>query len=204
MRQNCPQGEKCVAHSPDDLPWSTFKCVPVVRDPNQPGDSCTVLEHYFSGVDTCDKGSTCWHLNTTLEGHCLANCGWDLVCPDDTQYCRLLADSEFAPMLCFQSCDPLAQDGPDDKICSFDEYWNAPFNCYPASGVVGEQLFDDCTPFAYGLCAKGLACLWGTGCVPYCDLTAPNCPGPGLECTPWYEIGEAPVEYENVGVCAPP
>ena len=44
----------------------------------------------------------------------------------------------------------------------------------------------------------------GAGCcTPFCDLTAPVCPD-GLECLAFYEEGQAPQCFEDVGVCFPP
>lgn len=212
--QDCPEGQKCVAHSPGpDFLWSTFVCVPVAPDPGGAGAPCTA-EYWSSGVDTCDKGSTCWHLNGENIGHCLPNCNWDTGCADPDGYCRLLADSEFAPMLCFTSCHPLVQDCPDGEVCSYDEFWGPPaYSCYPGTGVVGGAVFDDCSGFAFGLCAAGLACVLflplpcsGAGCcLPYCDLTAPECPD-GLACLPFPNEQPLPPPpgYEDIGVCVFP
>ncbi len=207
--QDCPEGQKCIAvAATPETTWSEFRCVPVVEDPDAPGEPCTGM---LFGADTCDRGSTCWHYNDDQVGHCLPNCWYDLPCEDSGSYCRLLSDNEYAPMLCFTTCDPLAQDCPNGEVCTYDEYWGPPtHNCYPATGVVGGALFADCAPFAHGLCAAGLACLYGATppecspsgcCLPYCDLDMPACPV-GLQCLAFLPEGEqAPPGYEDVGVC---
>lgn len=208
--QDCPDGQKCIAHAADGEPiWSEFICVPIVDDPDAPGEPCESLDYPF-GADTCDRGSTCWHVGADLVGHCLPNCWHDHACPEGS-YCRLLADSEFAPMLCLTACDPLAQDCPNGEVCTYDEYWGPPaHNCYPPTGVVAHAPFDECAGFAYGLCAAGLACIVHADppqcpqsgcCLPYCDLDAPGCPAE-LQCVAFLPDGEqAPPGYEDVGVC---
>ena len=40
---------------------------------------------------------------------------------------------------------------------------------------------------------------------PFCDITLPNtCPGQGQECVAWYDPGEAPPGYDNIGACVLP
>jgi hypothetical protein len=87
---------------------------------------------------------------------------------------------------------------------------NAFFCEWDASGDVG-ALADPCEFF--NTCDPGLACVAAstfadcTGaacCTPYCDLEAPSCPLPELDCAPFFEPGQAPWGYEDVGVCLSP
>ena len=51
-----------------------------------------------------------------------------------------------------------------------------------------------CDPGAWGCCGR------------FCDLTEPDDPCPALDpqtqCVPWYEQGEAPEDFEMLGLCA--
>ncbi|MCA9657176.1 MAG: hypothetical protein KC486_02430 [Myxococcales bacterium] len=63
-------------------------------------------------------------------------------------------------------------------------------------------------------CHAGLICVYATYlesceggdcCSPLCDVIAPNtCPGVQEVCIPWYEEGNEPQGYENVGFCGIP
>ena len=59
-------------------------------------------------------------------------------------------------------------------------------------------------------CDSGLACLQPIAglcpegasgcCIPYCSLSAPDCPA-DLECLPYYYPDTVPEGYEDLGVC---
>jgi hypothetical protein len=41
----------------------------------------------------------------------------------------------------------------------------------------------------------------GAGCcAAFCDVGAPVCPG-GIDCVPFFEEGQAPKCFEDVGIC---
>lgn len=88
--QDCPDGEKCMPWSVDldDTTWDFWKCIPLPPDPAHVGEPCVVEGSPKSGVDNCDEGSMCWHVDPdTLEGTCVPFCTNlpdDPVCPDGT------------------------------------------------------------------------------------------------------------------------
>jgi hypothetical protein len=47
-------------------------------------------------------------------------------------------------------------------------------------------------------------CMTDGCCTPWCDLTDPSCPGATQQCLPWLEQGQAPPEYDTVGICGVP
>ena len=129
-------------------------------------------------------------------------CGGDVCDSDET--CTLLGSDPF----CLPHCDPLANPscGPD-YVCSPEA---DVFVCAPdASGNTG-QLGQGCA-YSNG-CDPGLACIGGqfvpncngqACCSPFCDLDlADPCVQYGMACVAWYEQGQAPAGWEDVGVCA--
>jgi hypothetical protein len=125
--------------------------------------------------------------------------------------------------LCMPGCDPLAQDcsegtlcisdlGGEGFICVLDASGDMSTsgsacefaNVYDPGNMCANQTF-----FPHPAC-EGM----GGCCAPYCDLTQgleqnPKCAPfegeiPGVQCVPYYEQGEAPEDYQNVGVCGIP
>jgi hypothetical protein len=94
---------------------------------------------------------------------------------------------------------------------------NEGFECIPdTSGRFGAA-GDPCA--FINVCAPGLFCADASAvpgcasdrcCAPLCDTFDPDasesCDAslPGTECVPWYEPGQAPPGYENVGACIAP
>ncbi|MEZ4382015.1 MAG: ribulose phosphate epimerase [Nannocystaceae bacterium] len=209
--QDCPEGEKCMPFANDGSnAWNSLKCSDVDAAPNNPGDTCSVIGNGVSGDDTCDATSMCWDVNPeTSEGICVAFCEGSEASPNCApgSACAILNDGVL--ILCLPSCDPLTQDCPGDDTClpSGDG-----FVCIlDASGDDGA--YGD--PCEYSnACDPGLLCLSSAYvdscpaagcCSPWCDLSEGNsCPGPTQECLAWFEEGQAPPNYENVGVCAIP
>ncbi len=84
------------------------------------------------------------------------------------------------------------------------------FSCaVDASGDAGA--YGDPCEFL-NVCDPGLACLnpenlpdcdmQNAGCcTPFCDLGNPSCPDQALNCTAWFEEGQAPNGFENLGIC---
>lgn len=66
----CDPKLKCVAYADGGgSSWNALRCVPIARNPDQPGEPCTVVESNVSGIDSCDQGAMCWDVdNNTLEG----------------------------------------------------------------------------------------------------------------------------------------
>ncbi|MCY0993270.1 hypothetical protein OV203_39390 [Nannocystis sp. ILAH1] len=209
--QDCPSGFKCTAEGPPPLDFDNITCSAIVPDPDQAGESCQRLVQGHFGPDTCDLGLFCDDIDPqTGTGTCAVICQGS----DHQPICG--ADEEcfgYHQMpLCVPHCDPLLQDCPAGDSC---QYAGVDFVCLKVDGLPGNQLFEGCG--GDWRCAPGLSCadgdvatecvLGGEGpgcCSPYCDLSAPACPGVGQQCRPYYEPGEAPSGLENVGVCALP
>ena len=210
--QDCPEGQKCMPYANDGgTAWNALKCTPVVPNPDQPGEPCVVELDPYSGFDSCEEGAMCWDVDPeTNEGVCLAMCTGSRVDPMCAPgfYCPLLADGTI--ILCHPLCDPLAQDCPPDERCvpdsgGHDGFWE----CVPASSGDG-QYGDPCSLH----CAQGLACVGSkyvpgcqadSCCTPWCSTSTPDpCPGEGQACVPWYDEGDAPEGYEDLGLCRAP
>jgi hypothetical protein len=213
--QDCPDGEKCNAWANDGgNSWNATKCVPVARNPGQPGDECTVEGNGVSGLDSCDVGVMCWNVDPrTNQGTCIALCTGspdNPECPPGAS-CSITNDGSL--ILCLPNCDPLLQDCPEGEAC----YWvgETTFQCAPdASGETGVHgdpceyinacdAGNQCIQAAYvENCPEGsLGC-----CSVHCDTSDPNvvCPGPNEECVPLFDPETAPPGLENVGLCALP
>jgi hypothetical protein len=217
--QDCPDGEKCSAYADDGgTSWNNTKCVPVMENPKQPGDVCTVEGNGVSGIDDCDKGAMCWDTDAENMGICVALCKGTAeaaFCEEPEKVCAIA--NEGTLNLCLDGCDPLAQDCDPSDVC-IGSPSNDGFLCVlDASGEEGQQ-HDPCM-FANS-CDPGLLCLNSTAanecdpmssgcCQPFCDLDEPdpdmtNCGGAGQICNPYFEEGTAPPGSENVGYCALP
>ncbi|MDC0722892.1 ribulose phosphate epimerase [Nannocystis bainbridge] len=213
--QDCPAGQKCSAWANDGgSSWNSLKCVPVEENSGAPGDPCTVEGSGVSGIDSCALGSMCWNVdNDTGQGTCVDLCNGSPEapdCADQSTTCVIANDGVLN--LCLPQCDPLLQDCAGSDLC-LPNPADEGFVCVlDASGDAGVA-FDPCE-FA-NACDKGLTCQdpgFATECdssalgccLPYCDITAPDCPGAGQECITWYEQGTAPPGFENLGLCGIP
>lgn len=219
LKQDCNDGEKCVPFNenggifPDGV-----KCVPEVPNADDIGAECVVMGGFGAGEDSCAAGSICLDLDDDGFATCIEFCQGETpeqaFCNDPDYTCVEL----FEPIVpvCFRKCDPLVQDCPDGEGCFMD----APmlgaegFVCMPlvenlssGGGVYGEGCI------AMSNCAPGNSCVFAENvpgcqgvycCTPWCDLSKPD-PCPEFEetmsCIPWYPQGEAPPNYENVGIC---
>jgi len=212
--QDCARGQKCVPYSSDgDETWDSERCAPIAADPGQPGEPCSFEGNVAAGVDTCDRGVVCWHLEEdSLQGTCVAMCKGSIgepICDDSTTACASTLDGLLN--LCLPACDPLAPGCAAEELCvSF----GGDFICTPdASGDEG-QVFDPCE--SVNGCDPGLFCadsvsanecdpLAGGCCLPFCDLDLPpDCPGALQQCQSWFEPGEAPPGHEDLGGCVLP
>jgi hypothetical protein len=210
--QDCPPGEKCMPWANDGgIGWNATRCSPLADEPASVGEPCTVEESGVSGIDTCDATSMCWNVDPeTMEGMCTSFCLGsenDPICLEPGQHC--LVSEVGALSICLPDCNPLLQECQDGQGC-----WpiGDVFGCSPdacrASGAYG----DPCSPGYGNVCCPGLVCVDAaevpgcrtTGCcTDICDLGEPSlCNDPTQSCLPWYEPGQAPPGYEDVGVCA--
>jgi hypothetical protein len=213
--QDCPEGEKCMPWANDGgNAWNSARCSPVDDDPGQAGDECTVEGSGVSGIDTCGIGLMCWNVNEENIGTCAAFCGGteaNPVCENPNESC-VIANDGFL-ILCLPNCDPLLQDCNEGEACY---PVNDAFACAPdASGTLGLyadpcEYINACDPGLF--CANAEAvpnCAGSQGCCSnFCDLAAqdPNasCVGDGQECVTWYEEGQSPPGFEDIGACAIP
>lgn len=214
--QDCGEGEKCSAWANDGgTAWNATRCVPLDPNPAQPGDPCTVEGSGISGIDTCDVSSMCWDVDPeTNEGTCVAFCTGSEnapVCDNPTTSCSIA--NEGVLILCLPTCDPILQDCAEGQACyPIDDS----FVCAPDAS--GEDAGADNDPCEYiNACDQGNICVnpeivdgcpAGSGgcCQAVCDLSDPMATGctANETCEPWFEEGNVPPGYEDVGVCALP
>ncbi|MCA9689501.1 MAG: hypothetical protein KC636_07810 [Myxococcales bacterium] len=219
--QDCPEGDKCVPWDSDgDHAWDATRCVTVEGD-GVVGDPC--VAEGLSGVDSCAFGHVCWYIDPdTGEGTCLAQCTGEpdapLCAPD--QICLVANDGVLN--LCFPACDPINPTCLEGQACQVAPFGDG-FLCVPTAetpGGVGEPCeFENCDPglaclgydyFPHPACEDAAGC-----CAPYCDLSQgegpanPTCAAlaadiPAIGCAPYYEEGQAPPGYEDLGLCVVP
>ncbi|MEZ4382629.1 MAG: hypothetical protein R3A79_14925 [Nannocystaceae bacterium] len=210
--QDCPEGDKCTPWASDGGDaWNSSKCATIDPDPKPPGAACLAPDGAAAGDDDCDLGALCWDVDEETDaGLCVALCAGG---PDDPSCAApgavCVIANEGALPLCLPSCHPLEQGCSEGQVCAATE---DVFACVPDVSGDGGAFAEPCA--AVGGCDPGLACVAAgrvDGCVadgccsPVCDTAAPNtCPGDGQECIPWYEAGQAPPGYENVGLCGIP
>ncbi|MBC8074337.1 MAG: ribulose phosphate epimerase [Deltaproteobacteria bacterium] len=216
--QDCPENEKCMPWANDGGgSWNATRCSPLDPAAAQPGDECTVEGSGVSGIDNCEVSSMCWDVDPeTNMGTCAAFCmGSEAnpVCEDPATSCVIA--NEGTLILCLPNCDPLLQDCAEGQGCfPIDDS----FACAPDAsgdmGLYGEacEFLNVCDPGLFCANADGVPdCAGSSGCCSsFCDMTDPeasaNCPGAagGQECVAWYEEGQAPPGFEDVGACAIP
>ncbi len=199
LDQNCPPGFKCTPYASDGgASWNDAMCVPIVEDPNLPGEPCTAEGNGLSGIDDCDGTSMCWDVDPeTGEGTCTAYCigGWeDPHCFEPCFDCYIAGDGFLA--LCFPTCDPIIQNCDVGQGCYAI---NETFTCAPDASPEGAGIGTACE--FLNACPPGLLCLDGENvpgcpaigcCSPVCPVGgADPCPGllPETECTPWFSEG---------------
>lgn len=212
--QDCPKGEKCMPwDNAGGSSWNATRCSPLDENPGQAGDTCTVEGSGVSGIDDCALSTMCWNVDgETNMGVCVGFCMGNEsnpICPDPGTGCSITNNGVL--ILCLPYCDPLLQDCSETEACYPEPNG---FFCSPdASGEMGGYA-DPCEYL--NVCDPGLFCAdaatvpgcdGSTGCCSeYCDTSDPGatCMGVGQECTPFYEEGQAPPGYENVGICIIP
>ncbi len=217
--QDCPDGEKCMPWANDGgNSWNALTCTPLDPTPAAVGDACTVEGSGVSGIDDCDVGAMCWAVDPeTNQGTCVAFCTGspDMpVCADPTTQCTI--ENGGVLILCLPSCDPLLQDCAEGDECIPS---NDTFVCVVDSsddfGGAGDacEYINVCDPGL--MCADAALvpnCNGSIGCcTPFCDVTdagasmdCANAIGIEAECLAFFEEGQAPPGYEDVGVCGIP
>jgi hypothetical protein len=208
FQQDCAEGDKCVPYASSGGTWDANKCVPVLGSQSA-GEPCT-SDGIVEATDDCDATSFCWNVEE-VDGEMLGTCfdfcqgSADMAeCPEG-YYCPISSDG--AINLCFQTCDPIAQDCQDGFGC----YWGGvAFTCIftVEPGIADGQpcgYVNDCLPGSYCIDASFIpACTGPACCSPFCDLglgDAQCATVPGTSCTPFWELGEAPRGDEHVGIC---
>lgn len=216
--QDCPEGLKCMAFAEEDDPAFTGnKCTPVAQNPGTAGEPCKVEGGWWSGIDDCDYGHACWNIDhETNTGVCLALCVGNsdsYSCPNAGEVCVFWSPG--LAHVCLNTCNPLLQDCEGaDQLCVPNYASDArEFVCQRDYGFDEGQEFDPCQ-FS-NVCDPGLLCLDSARatecdqgvsacCLAMCDLTDPHCNGAGAVCESFYDEGDAPPEYANVGICTLP
>lgn len=211
----CDPDQKCTAYASEGSAWDANKCVDIMGD-GQPGEPCVGLgpDPGVSGLDDCDAGSMCWDLDPdTSVGYCIAFCQGSPNAPACAPGTTCAIYNNGVLPVCLIQCDPLAPECPGEDDACMTDPGGTGFVCVDvvdSNGGYG----DDCTKIA--ACDQGLFCADGSAvpgcmtdgcCSPFCDTSEANtCPGKdeGQVCVPWYEQGQAPPGYENVGGCAVP
>lgn len=217
--QDCPVNEKCVPWSdqPDLVP-DDIRCCPLSANAAMPGDPCEVEGYFGSCLDNCDEESFCIDLDGDGQGFCQAFCNGSAANPECEVRQSCLIYFAGVP-LCFDVCDPLIQNCPQDRGCYPDEEANGGtgFICMPTL-LFGDGDFGDYCWLLSG-CQPGLLCVTPefmpncdgiVGCCsPLCEIDEPDpCPSfdPDLRCVSWYAGGASPPapELDQVGICALP
>lgn len=220
--QDCPAGEKCSPYGEGEHwgSWSGWRCTPLAPAPVAAGEPCHVEAPASSGIDDCERGATCYDVDTdTLEGTCVNLCvgsPTSFVCEDPGEACVI--ETGGPVVVCLPICDPRGQDCLTGQTCvPYHEIWICGPDVSGALGAYGDPCLGtfDCDPGLVCLSSSavppGLPCETEAGCcTEVCDLDDPagdqQCAGAagGQVCEPWYDAGEAPPGYEDLGACAVP
>ena len=196
--QDCPAGYKCNAYASMGGTWDAAKCFPVVEDPDEVGEPCSVEGNGASGIDTCEVGAMCWNVNLeTNEGECIAYCTGDAsnpLCDDPDTRCGGLRSFP----QCIEQCCPIEQ---DCEKPGYGCYWGShSFHCMP--NAAPESMYADACEFL-NVCPPGTFCAnpehaldcpaGASGCCqPFCRLGSNDCAPnttSALACMPWFEEG---------------
>lgn len=185
--------------------FTEWACRPVVDDPDAVGEPCSLTGDRLSGFDTCEKHAICWDVDEeTDEGTCFGMCigtEANATCLDPDASCRISGDGILN--LCIPVCDPRLQACPDGEACY---PLDVSFTCAPIGEPNGLgdacEFINDCEAGSY--CGEGGAFCNDPGspgcCLPFCDLSQPDCPD-ATRCLPPFEPGTEPPGLENVGLC---
>jgi hypothetical protein len=207
--QDCREGEKCVPYTNGNN-WDANKCVPVTGD-QSPGEPC-IYDGVREGTDDCDATSMCWNVeevDDALVGECAPFCVGSAdqpECPEGS-YCPISGAGTIT--VCIPTCDPVVQDCDEDLAC----YWiGEEFACvFTTQDIpIGEPcgFVNDCAAGLMCASSESLpACDGASCCVAFCELELGDaqCEAVlGTSCVSFFEAGQAPPEYEHVGICILP
>jgi hypothetical protein len=211
--RDCPPGMKCMPYANDGGPvWNDTICSAIADEPGQLGDPCSAWdESPTSGHDDCDFHSMCWDVDpVTFEGTCVGFCTgspFAPTCEDPATECVQTGSGILT--LCLPRCHPIDDPCPAGATClpASDT-----FTCARAGGGVGLgeacEFLNSCDPGLICLAAEVVpGCMAEACCAAFCDTAAADpCPGAGegIECVAWFEDGEAPPGYEELGACVLP
>jgi len=207
FRQDCPAGAKCMPYASDGGPaWNATRCVEIARDPSTIGESCAVQGSAVAGIDDCDIGAMCFHVDPeTNEGTCVGMCMGSALKPICDPGLTCTIRNEAVLTLCLPSCNPLIDDCDEDQVCAPGE---SDFGCVPQGDPVpnGEpcDLHDQCVAGSSCIDGELADCGEESCCSAYCDLAVPNphavC-GDGKVCAAWFEPGRGPPALQSLGIC---
>jgi hypothetical protein len=217
--QDCPDEQKCMPwDNTAATTWNATKCTPLSPNPAQVGDECTAEGGGKTGVDDCELATMCWGVDPeTHVGTCVAFCSGSEAnpsCDDPATTCSITNSGVL--ILCLPNCDPIGQDCPDGQGCYpvSADFICAPNSSAPDAGNYGDpcEYLNVCNPGLFCAAAGGVPnCQGASGCCSeFCSLTDPagdsQCQGAGggQQCTAFFEAGQAPPDYLDVGVCVIP
>lgn len=214
FEQDCAPGRKCAPYSTDGRhPWNATRCIRIASHPRGKGESCTLADHAWSGLDDCGGGLLCLDVDPrTLEGTCAALCVGDEnnpTCADPCEECVITSNDPI--VVCRRACDPLAQDCPPGQGCYWvgDELACGPVAA-PDAGIGSPCEFINACPAGTTCLDAGEVpgCPAGSDgcCAPFCAVGADACAAllPGSSCLPLFEGGGGgPTECQSApaGLC---
>ncbi|MEM9457989.1 MAG: hypothetical protein AAGF11_27670 [Myxococcota bacterium] len=202
--QDCAAGQKCTSYvaTEGQSTVDATRCVPATGDDGW-DEPCERTDDN----DTCAPGLFCMTevSGGTGPGTCLEYCSLDTPCQFGGE-CFAFNDGVLP--ICQPTCDPLAQDCPDEQGC-YVAFGG--FLCSTPGPADGEG--DDGSACAtVQSCLPGLVCRPDTAgcaeagacCTPWCALDGdgPPCPSPSEECLP--ALDDPPPDRINVGYCGLP
>lgn len=214
--QDCAEGLKCMPYSTDGSGWwNETACFPVDPEHVELGEPCQWEDFPWSGYDDCGPAAVCWDL-VEEPGECKGLCQMEVPGDWDTLFCEQEGTVPYVGCqdcfcICEQPCDPITQGCDEGQACfpTGDAFFCG------ADASTDEEHGSPCE--FINVCGPGLMCIDGTVvpgcegelgcCSTFCEVDQPNtCPGAamGEECVSWYEAGEAPEGYENLGICSLP
>ena len=214
--QDCAEGLKCMPYSTDGSGWwNDTACFPIDPEHVELGEPCQWEGSSWSGHDDCGPAAVCWDI-VEEPGECKGLCQMEVPGDWDTLFCEQEGTVPYIGCqdcfcICEQPCDPITQGCDEGQACfptgdvficgadaSTDEVHGSPCEFINVCGPGLMCMNGDLVPG----CEGELGC-----CSTFCEVDQPNtCPGAamGEECVPWYEAGEAPEGYENLGICSLP
>jgi len=179
--QDCGEGDKCLPWANDGSSvWNATHCSPIEPMPAAPGEACTVEGSAVSGIDSCQLGSMCWHVDpATLEGECVAMCGDNEatpLCEDPNDSCGIF--NQGAVVLCLPACDPVVPLCDAGEVCvptpDEDRWVCTP--SVPLPSVVGERCdyLNACEPGSVCGAAYVVPARFATSICPCAPMRRPS------------------------------